>query len=452
MKQLQPVIWSKGTFLSPQHLQAQDRFLEDTLWFQLQALKFRAYGFRELEIDQAKLAEGEFALSRAAGIFPDGLLFEFPGSDLAPGPKQIVELFNPDQTTLDVYLAIPDYRHRGINVSMPQYSGMTRYRAEVELLRDENTGAAEKPVQVARKNLRLLVENESREGSCVLRLARVERTGTGAYRLDPAFVPPLLDITASEYLTGMLRGIIEILSARSTTLSSTRRQKNMTLADFSAADIANFWLLYTINAHFPSFTHLFETKKGHPEEMYSAMLDLAGALTTFSNQIHPRDLPEYDHDDLGPCFTDLNTKLRMLLETVVPTSVVSLPLKLVQPSIYATALDDEKYLRSTQMYLAVNAEMSEPELIQRVPQLMKVCSATHIETLVRQALGGMPLVHVPVPPSAIPVKLNYHYFSLSQSGVGWESVTRARNLAAYVPRDFPNPQLELIILLPKEGQ
>ena len=46
-------------------------------------------------------------------------------------------------------------------------------------------------------------------------------------------------------------------------------------------------------------------------------------------------------------------------------------------------------------------------------------------------------------------KLNYQYFSLSQTGVAWEAVTRARNLAAYVPGDFNNPQLELIILLPE---
>jgi len=49
------------------------------------------------------------------------------------------------------------------------------------------------------------------------------------------------------------------------------------------------------------------------------------------------------------------------------------------------------------------------------------------------------------------VKLNYQYFSLSQSGVAWEAVQRARNLAAYVPGDLPNPQLELIILLPQAG-
>ncbi len=221
-----------------------------------------------------------------------------------------------------------------------------------------------------------------------------------------------------------------------------RRQKNQSLADFTTADIANFWLLYTINNYFPMLRHLFETRGGHPEELYAAMLSLAGALTTFSLKIHPRDLPLYDHDDLGPCFTDLDEKLRLLLETVVPSNFVSLPLKLVQPAIYATSIDQDKYLVNTKMYLAVNAEMNQADLINKTPHLIKVCSANHIEHLVRQALPGVPLTHVATPPSSIPMKLNFQYFSMSQTGLAWEAITRARNLAAYVPGDFPNPQLE----------
>ena len=91
MKQLLPVIWSKGTFLTPQHLQVQDRFIEDTLEFQLQALQFRPWGFTALAIDQEKLADGQFVLSRAAGLFPGGLPFDIPGSDAAPDAKPTQE-------------------------------------------------------------------------------------------------------------------------------------------------------------------------------------------------------------------------------------------------------------------------------------------------------------------------------------------------------------------------
>ena len=57
MKQLKPVLWTKGTFLTPQHPRVPDRFLEDTLNFRLQALKFRPWGFRELAINAELLAE-----------------------------------------------------------------------------------------------------------------------------------------------------------------------------------------------------------------------------------------------------------------------------------------------------------------------------------------------------------------------------------------------------------
>jgi len=48
----------------------------------------------------------------------------------------------------------------------------------------------------------------------------------------------------------------------------------------------------------------------------------------------------------------------------------------------------------------------------------------------------------------VPVKSDFEYFSLDQNGLAWESVRRARNLAAYVPSELPNPELELVILLP----
>ena len=448
MKQLQPVIWTKGTFLTPQHLQAQDRFLEDTLNFRLQALKFCARGFTKLTLNQETLAEGQLMVSRAAGIFPDGLLFDIPDADPPPPSKALAEVFEGEVKGLDIYLTVPDHRPRGLNVARGP-NGSSRYSVEGTIFRDENTGTGDKELQIARKNLRLLAENENREGFSALPIANVERTEAGTFRLNPRFIPPLINIRGNEYLLGLLRGLIEILSARSSQLAGLRRQKNQSLADFTASDIANFWLLYTINSHFPIFSHLFQSSSSHPEELYSAMISLAGSLTTFSPKIRPRDLPLYAHDSLGPMFSELDEKLRAMLETVVPTNLVSLPLKRVKTSIYATALDNEKYLRNTRMYLAASAETGEEAMIRDVPRLVKVCSATHIEHLIKQALPGIQLTHLPSPPSALPVKLNYQYFSLNQSGAAWEAVTRARNLAAYVPDDFPNPKLELLILLPE---
>ncbi len=447
MKQLQPVIWYKGTFLTPQHLQIQDRFAEDNLNFHIQALNYHAYGFQSLSIDHEKLSEGQFAVAAASGIMPDGLLFDIPASDPGPDSSQFADFFNAELNCIDIYLAVPDERQYSLNVSLDR-TVASRYVVRTAVFRDDNTGTNEKPVQVAGKNFRLLAEGQPREGTSALRIARVQRTGTGTFRLDPAFVPPVLNIAASEYLVGMLRGLIERLAAKSMELSGVRRQKNQSLADFTASDIANFWLLYAVNSHLPVLHHFFNMQKVHPQSLYAEMVALAGALTTFSTTVRPVDFPEYDHDDLGTCFGKLNAILLELLTAVVPTNFVSLPLRLVQPSVYSTAIEDDKYFVNTRLYLAVQSDINKGELIRRVPQLVKVCSAAHIDRLVKQALPGMPLMHIPSPPAAIPVKLNYEYFSLETSGAAWEAVCRARDLAAYVPNDIRNPVLELIILLP----
>jgi type VI secretion system protein ImpJ len=258
----------------------------------------------------------------------------------------------------------------------------------------------------------------------------------------------MLNVKSSEYLNGLLRGLVQLLVARSSQLAGARRQKNQSLAEFGSSDIANFWLLYTINTHLPAFHHYFEAAQLHPEVLFSEMAALAGSLTTFSNKIQPRDLPRYDHEHQGQSFGVLDSLLRQLLETVVPNNVIALPLKPLRDSIYATSIDKDAYFENSRFYLAVSADMRSPDLIARVPQLAKVCSSNHIEHLVRQALPGLRLVHLASPPKAIPVKLNYQYFSIECSGAAWDSVTRGRNLAVYLPGDIPNPAMELLILLP----
>src|SRR5688572_20193710 len=229
MKQLQPVIWMKGTFLSPQHLQTQDRFLENALRFQVEAMSYQPWGFTMVRIDQEALAGGELALAAASGIFPDGLMFDMPASDAPPPPIQLADCFQPDSDTVDVHLAIPDYRDcrskvspaergspaersrdrdaaeamdrvGGMNISLSERKFDTRYLAETILLRDENSGTSEKPVQVARKNFRLIAGDAVHEGMSALRVATVKRSPAGTMQMEPKFIPPILDISVNDYV------------------------------------------------------------------------------------------------------------------------------------------------------------------------------------------------------------------------------------------------------------
>ena len=451
MRQLQPVAWSKGVFLSPQHLQAQDHFAEDSLRFLAEANGFRCWGFLSVSVDNAALSEGRFGISQAVGLFPDSLPFDFPDADTSPQSRSLVDCFSPTQTSRILYLSVPEVRRGGINIAQRRSGRNTRFFSDLQLLRDENSTGVEKPVSVARKNLQILAEGESLEGMVVLPVARVVRTEAGQFRLDEDFVPSMINVQGNQRLHGILRGIVEVLGSRSNQLSGGRRARSQSLAEFSASDIANFWLLYTANTHLPALIQLLHTPQLHPEPLFLQLLALAGALTTFSRDINPQDLPRYDHEHLGTCFLQLESIVLRLLDTVIPSRFTALPLTLQRDSIYATDLNfDDAFIEGSRFYLAIAAELPTADLVARTPVLVKAGSASHIDTLVRQALPGLPGTHLPAPPHEIPVKLDYQYFSLDHAGVAWESIRRARNFAVYVPSEIHNPRLELILLHPPE--
>ena len=447
MPHLQPVLWSKGVLLSPQHLQAQDRHHAETLAFQVSALAFCPWGFARLAFDHEALSSGTLIVNDAAGRFPDGLLFDAPSGGATPSPKAVAEAFAPDQRALIAYLAVPQYRPGARNVARVGDHVVTRWHADEQLIRDETTGLSERPIQLAPPSLRLLMEGESLEGYVTLPIARIARSVTGELSFDATFIPPLVDITASDTLLSLARRLVERLSAKSSALAGSRRQRNQGLADFSVADVGSFWLLYTLNTHFPALRHLYDVRRGHPSLLWETMLALVGALSTFAASSDARSLPAYDHVRLGEGFLELERRLYELLDGAVVDTAVSLPLKAVRPALHAVAIEQIKWLDAPQWFLAVSAPLRQQELIPKVLQGCKVGSADVVDTLIRQALPGIELAHVSSPPTAVPVKLDFQYFAIRKAGAAWDAISRARNLAVYVPAELVDARFELVIVL-----
>ncbi len=455
MKNLHRVVWSKGMFLTPQHFQTQDEYIEDLFQFRFTASHFANWGVTDLNIDEQSLANGLFTLRYCRGLLPDGLMFDVPEVDELPPGRPVEEFFPPTQDTLDVYLAVPEQRPGGKNFTLLgakqlQENGSratTRYVAETRMMLDENVGAEEKPVQVAKKNFTLLLEGESLDGFTSLRIAEVTRSQTGAYILNPQFVAPCLNIASSEYLMMLVRRQIELLTAKSSSLAAPRREKGRGLADFTTSEVASYWLLHTVNSYMPELKHIWKVRRGHPEPLFIAMLRLAGALSTFALETSARDLPDYDHDNLGPCFTELDNKVRALLETVLPERCVPIPLQLTDKLIWSGTVPDDQYFKNSQFFLSVSARMGVDELIGKFPRLAKISSPAEIQRLIRNALPGVVLRHDPAPPAGIPRALDNQYFRLNQDGVLWEGIERSRNLSVFVPSEIAEPKMELLILL-----
>lgn len=452
MKRQPRVVWTKGMFLSPQHFQSQDQYFSDLVQFRFGASEFANYGVTTLHIDAESLANGLCKIVEARGFLPDGEPFDMPESDELPPSREVSKLFSPDREFIDVYLSLPERKTNARNVTLATQrpaSGLadTRYVADTRSVPDDNQGSDEKPVQIARKSFRLIFGNEFRDGFSSLRIAQIGRNAAGAPILNPTFIPPCLDLSSSDHLMSLLRRQVEILVTKSSALAGPRRERSKGSVSVSASDTANFWLLHTVNSYLPELRHIFKVRHGHPEVAFTAMLRLAGALSTFSTEGSPADLPDYDHDDLGVCFTRLDARIRDLMETVIPSKYFSIPLTRTDRFVWTGSITDDNLFKNTQFYLAVAANMGVDDMIRKVPQYLKAAAPDDIERLIRNALPGVTLRHVQVPPAQIPMRLENQYFMFNQSGGIWERIVMARQLAVSAPAEINEPKMEVLVVM-----
>jgi type VI secretion system protein ImpJ len=292
----------------------------------------------------------------------------------------------------------------------------------------------------------LRFDTESRDELEALPMARIVRDTSGHFVYDPAFVPPCLRIAASEALMAMLRRLIEILEEKSSTLRNGRPASSGFEAGLSARDVASFWFLHAIHAGLGPLRHLFYSKRGHPEELFREMSRLAGSLCTFGLESHPRSLPAYDHDRPDQCFQELDAHIRRHLEIMIPTQAISIPLRPAARYFYEGDIDDTRTLGPSRWLLGIRSPLGEADLIQKTPVLVKVCSSQFVPELVKRALAGMKLVHVPVPPPEISAKVDWQYFTLSKAGPCWDHIVQTRKIGVYVPGDIRDVQLELTVI------
>ena len=451
MRLLSRVVWSEGMYLGPHHFQAQSRYFEDSIQFATASLWFSSFGLVGVELDAEALRNGTVSLVHARGILPDGLPFNMPESDPLPEPRAIADLFPPTRDFITVMLAIPPRKPNGYNCALSDDGAPARFQAESRVLSDENSGIDERPVRLGRKNLRLVVDTEPIQEFLTQPIARVVRDGSGHYAYDQTFIPPILQISSSKSLMLMVQRLIEILDEKAATISRGSSRGSQIGTEFSTREIANFWLLHAVNSALPPLRHQLIAKHGHPEELFVEMSRLAGALCTFALDSHPRTLPLYDHLRLSETFEELERHIRLHLETIVPTNCLTIPLHPAGDYYWEGEVTDQRCMGRSRWVFGIHANMGEAEIMARTPQLVKICTPPFVRELVKRALPGMGLTHLPIPPPAISARVETHYFGISRTGPCWDHMVKARQIGVYIPGEFPNPEVEILVVLDNQS-
>ena len=449
MKLLSKVVWSEGMYLGPQHFQAQSHYFEDATHFVTANLWDDAYGVAACQVDADALRNGTVLVVHARGLFEDGLAFDMPECDALPAQRNIGDAFSPTANHLTVRLGITRDSADGRNVDLePANGSRIRYSGYLQELLDESTGRDPKPVRLGRKNIRLVFDGESSEDLLTLPIARIVRDGSGHFAFDATFIPPCLKISASDRLLDLLSRLVQILEEKSAVVSQDQpSSEGKFRVGLSSQSVARFWFLHAINSGLTPLRHLLLSKHGHPEELFREMLRLGGALCTFGLDVDPSGLPAYDHNQLDGCFQQLDDHIRRHLEIVVPSQAITIPLREGERYFYVGKIKDERCFANARWVLGIHANMGEADLIAKTQQFVKVCSEKFVPELVKRALPGLRLTHVPVPPAAIAAKVEFQYFFIDRSGPCWEHLMQTKSAGVYVPGELPSPQLELVVLL-----
>jgi len=434
------VLWSEGMFLRTQHFQQFERYLERTGASGARWLNPLGWGFARLELDDALLKTGTLAVSRAAGILPDGTVFDAPEVDDHPRPLAVPG----DLRNSVIHLALPIRRAGAPDARLATDGGQPlRWAAQEVEVSDTIEGAeGSAPVTVGKLDLALLHDRQELAGYVTLPVARlVEKKLDGALVLDPDFIPTALSCGVSGRLSGFLAEMRGLLQHRGSAIAAR-------LADpggKSVAEISDFLILMMINRNEAVLRHLVSLSDLHPQELYRTLTALAGEIATFTEagSNRPPEFPAYAHDDLQASFAPLVAFLRDALSAVFEQTAIPIPLEDRAYGIRVGKITDRSLFTDCTFVLAARSSIDQDLIRTNLPKRTTIGAVERIRDLVNLQLGGAPIRPLPAEPRQIPFRAGMVYFEVNANSDDWRLIERSGGVAIHVSGEVPDLEFEL---------
>jgi type VI secretion system protein ImpJ len=417
------------------HFQQQDRYHEQLLWERVRAVAHYDWGILELQIDPAALATGRFRLLRLSAVWPDGAAVDCGGLAEAacPEARSFDTAWAPETRALPVFVGLSqDTPARPLVGETGEEQATGRYLAALRSVRDANGGPGDVELEWARPNLRLFFADEPQDGYTTLRIAEIVRDASGTALLRDNYVPPVLRLASSPFLLNGLHRVLTVAIAKQRELAAERAQRHPGQIEYHATAAQRFWLLHTLNGAIPGLRHLLDTAHAHPEELYLALLGLAGQLASFSSTADPASLPKFDYLGLGGSFEELFARLLVLLSTPVELPYREVPLERRSDGIYLGRLAEAG---SLELFVALTANLTDAVLRDRAPKLLKLADWTQIYDVVKQARHAVRMEVEWQPSAALPLEPGTCFLRVRKDGSFWKGIERSGTIALYLPLD-----------------
>lgn len=432
-------VWAEGVLLAQQHFQMFDEYHEQNQIARQALTTPLGFGLQHFAIDESSLARGVLKVSSFTVLLENGRLLEF---DRQGHEDLKLELDNNHQDSI-IYLAIASNKTVSNIEGYATHGQLSAYEADYIDLEDSHDPSRSREVLVAKPKFILLSDRDVKTYFDTIACIKIMRSEDGSFSLDKHYVPPLLNISASSYLTELLNRTANLVNAKVNVLLN-RRKNYGSVTDFGPNEMNTFLLLNAMAPSAKRLDHLKSLALVHPERLYCEVVDLISSVSMFEHSDLVNQVPPYQHKNLSKVFAQLDELLTRLLEGVVPKKMAGLKLEKISNAIYQVATIDSAVFTNNDFYLAVYFEAEDTKWIETFSEQVKVGASEKLDIMISSALAGVQLTHCQRPPNKLAIKSGYEYFRLEAHGFIWQQIIEEQSLSLFVPFGLQSAQIEIV--------
>ena len=429
-----PAAERRGVLLS-QHLELRDRYLEGIVDAWLAALSPFAWGFAELDVDTAALAQGLLRVTTMVARFPSGELAVLRAED--PPLEIRLPVDTIADRALDVFLGLADLSNDGPNAGEDERpEAATRYRSVAA--QPQARGPTLRP------RLRLYLERDELPSDHI-RLTQVRSTRSGV-ETDPGVLPPMLWPLPGTFLPGAIAAVVGALSTRQAQLLEARRERAHEPLTFSAERTPQLLALSAIHQALAVLANPPSRRGAPPWETYRILSELLGAVEAIEGQIAP--IPGYVHEAAGPGFRILIDRLLAALPVLARPPHEAFPFARRDAQTFELKLRDGAILRRPVHLVLLGGERGVLE--QGVPAYAKIASEAGMPRIIQTAVRGIDLAPDFDPPPSLPSSAHSACFRLNTRSEYWADVLERGSLVFFLPNAPVDLRVVLYVMSERE--
>ena len=458
MRSARGVYWGQGTFVTPQHLQAVDRFHVEARQWLWETGNPHGWGIKSMALNESALARGQVEVLRCEAVARDRTLL-VGGTEWPEGNARFVERSLAGATVggaerVSLYLAISRVADLSSNTGVgPQaFTGAGALPPRFWLQREEladlyDSQLPRADVVAVQVVVSIVADCDEafpvvKQGAELIKFCELTCPRPKVFAPVRDYVPPAMCLGAASSLVELAARVHDHLSSKIGQLSGARKQVQPAGGAVAAADMARIALLQTLGRSLPWFEHALHHRTAHPEALYLRLRELVADLAALSEGFDAtgddeggcRPFPAFDQDDLRGCLRPLVDVVDRALERLAAGPVAGY--RFVHDGMHFVTQVPAEVLATagTRYFLLVSGSFARQDLLDKLQSLGKIGAKEIMKALAASKTPGLALrTPVEVPQELPRQSATLNVFEVATDGPVWARVLQTGTVAIDTP-------------------